>query len=101
MSVTLTVVVGAGVGAIYDRWARRSADPEAAERMGVLAATGMIVGESLWGVAFAGIVYATGSDAPLALVGADWEIPGAVGGTMLFCALVGILYSRAVRANRR
>ena len=39
--------------------------------MGVLLATGFIVGESLFGVAFAGIVAATGSDAPqIALVGA-------------------------------
>ncbi len=55
------------------RWAKRQADPEAAERMGVLAATGMIVGESLWGVAFAGLVYATNSDAPIALVGDSFE----------------------------
>jgi len=100
MSVTLTVVVGAVIGAVYDRWARRSTDPEAAERMGVLAATGMIVGESLWGVAFAGIVYATGSDAPLALVGDSWEIPGALGGTVLFLAIVGLLYRQARRATR-
>ncbi len=100
MSVTLTVVVGAAIGAVYDRWARRSADPEAAERMGVLAATGMIVGESLWGVAFAGIVYATGSDAPLALVGTGWEVPGAVGGTIAFLMLVVMLYRQAARATR-
>jgi hypothetical protein len=36
--------------------------------MGVLLATGLIVGESLFGVIFAGIVAATGKDAPLAIV---------------------------------
>ena len=42
--------------------------------MGVLTATGMIVGESLWGVAFAGIVDRDrGNDAPLALVGDGFE----------------------------
>ena len=97
MAVTLPVVLGAVIGSFYDRWARRQPDPEAAERMGVLAATGMIVGESLWGVAFAGIVYATGSDAPLAIVGASWETPALIGGTALFLGLVGLLYRYARR----
>ena len=92
MAVTLPVVLGAVIGALYDRWARRQADPEAAERMGVLAATGMIVGESLWGVAFAGLVYATNSDAPIALVGDSFEPVALGGGTILFLALVALLY---------
>ncbi|MBJ6120331.1 OPT family oligopeptide transporter [Sphingomonas mollis] len=100
MTVTLPVVIGAVIGSVYDRWAKRQADPEAAERMGVLAATGMIVGESLWGVAFAGIVYATGSDAPLALVGDSWAVTAAVGGTALFLILVVILYRYAQRMVR-
>ena len=37
--------------------------------MGVLAATGLIVGESLFGVLLAGIVVAAGSPTPLAVVG--------------------------------
>ena len=36
-------------------------------------ATGLIVGESLFGVVFAGIVAASGTDAPLALVGEGFE----------------------------
>ena len=92
MAVTLPVVLGAVIGASYDRWARSRSDPEAAERMGVLAATGLIVGESLWGVGFAGIVYATNSDAPLALVGPSWETPGLVGGTVLFLVLIAAIY---------
>lgn len=92
MSVTLPVVLGAVIGAVYDRWAKRQADPEAAERMGVLAATGMIVGESLWGVAFAGLVYATNSDAPIALVGDSFEPIALGGGTILFLALIALLY---------
>ncbi len=97
MTVTLPVVLGAVIGAIYDRWAKRQRDPEAAERFGVLAATGMIVGESLWGVAFAGLVYATNSDAPLAIVGAAWEPVALIGGTILFLALVALLYRYARR----
>jgi hypothetical protein len=52
----------------------------------------MIVGESLWQVVFAGIVAATGSDAPLAVVGAGFTHAALVGGTVLFVALVWWLY---------
>ena len=92
MAVTLPVVVGAVVGHYYDRWADRRPDPEYARRMGVLTATGMIVGESLWGVGFAVIVYATNSDAPLAMVGEDFAMPALVGGTVAFLALIWGLY---------
>ncbi len=65
MSVTLPVVVGAVIGRFYDRWASRRQNAEFAKRLGVLTATGMIVGESLFGVVFAGIVAGSGTDSPL------------------------------------
>jgi len=44
--------------------------------MGVLLATGLIVGESLFGVAFAMLVGATRQDTPLALVAENpWAVP--------------------------
>lgn len=64
MALTLLIPVGAVIGHLYNRWALRQSHPEFAERMGVLMATGFIVGESLFGVAFAGIVAATDSDTP-------------------------------------
>jgi putative OPT family oligopeptide transporter len=70
MSLTILIPVGAVIGHVYDRWARTAPDPEFAERLGVLAATGLIAGESLFGVAFAGIAAASGSPTPLALTGA-------------------------------
>ena len=94
MSVILPTVIGSVLGWIYDRWASRQADPEFASRMGVLTATGLIVGESLWGVAFAGIVAASGRDTPLALVGEGFAGPALVGGTVLFFVLVWFLYRR-------
>ena len=100
MAVTLPVVLGAVFGAAWDRRARRSRDPEAAERAGVLLATGMIVGESLWGVAFAGIVYLSGSDAPLAIAGDGWAPVALIGGTVVFLALVAALYRYAGRLIR-
>jgi len=66
---TLMVVVGAFAGWYYDRRAERSAKPEATKQLGVLLASGMIVGEGLIGVIIAAIVAFSGKDFPLALVG--------------------------------
>jgi len=69
MALTLLIPVGAVIGHYYDKWADGHKSPDFAKRMGVLAATGLIVGESLFGVAFAGVVAAAGTDTPLAVVG--------------------------------
>ena len=58
MEVTLLVPVGALIGWLYNRWADHSTNPAFAERLGTLMATGLIVGESLMGVAYAAIVAA-------------------------------------------
>ncbi|MBV9233635.1 MAG: oligopeptide transporter, OPT family, partial [Candidatus Eremiobacteraeota bacterium] len=49
-STTAPVVVGAILGWAYNRWAGRLADAERAKQLGVLVASGLIVGESLFGV---------------------------------------------------
>jgi putative OPT family oligopeptide transporter len=56
MEATLFIPVGAVLGWFYNRWATRSQSPDFAERMGVLMATGLIVGESLMGVVYAAAV---------------------------------------------
>ena len=93
MSLTLLIPVGAFLGWIYDKWAdRRAAHPEFAKRLGVLMATGLIVGESLFGVFFAGIVGATDNDSPLALVtDFAWAMPR---GLLVFAASIGWLYTK-------
>jgi putative OPT family oligopeptide transporter len=68
-SSTLMVVVGAIAGSFYDKRAERTAKPEATKQLGVLLASGMIVGEGLIGVLIAAIVAFSGKDFPLALVG--------------------------------
>ena len=65
--------------------------------MGVLAATGLIVGESLFGVAYAGIVAGSGSDAPLAVVGEGFATIAEFGGAALFIGLLWWIYSRTQR----
>jgi putative OPT family oligopeptide transporter len=98
MALTLLIPVGALIGWLYERWAERTGNPEFGKRMGVLAATGLIVGESLFGVTFAGIVAASGSDAPLAVVGEHFERYAMWIGPVAFAALVGWLYARTRRA---
>jgi len=97
MALTLLVPVGAFIGWRYERWAERTANAEFAKRMGVLAATGLIVGESLFGVAFAGIVAASGSDAPLAVVGEGFETYALWIGPLAFAAVIAWLYARTRR----
>lgn len=98
MAVILPVTIGSVVGWYYDRWSDRTANPELARRMGILTATGMIVGESLWGVAFAGIVAASGSDTPLAIMGEGFETPSLAIGLALFVALTVALYRFSQRS---
>lgn len=97
MSVILPTVIGAVVGWFYDRWADRTATPERARRFGVLTATGLIVGESLFGVLFAFVVAGSGTDSPLAVVGAGFATPALIGGTVLFAAMVALLYRATMR----
>lgn len=98
MAVILPVVVGAVLGWFYDRWAEGRANPGFAHRMGVLTATGLIVGESLFGVFYAGLVYATDSDAPLAVVGDGFQIPSIFVGLGLFAGLIALSYARTRKA---
>jgi len=100
MATILPVSIGAILGWMYDRWAdKRGSGAEFARRMGVLIATGMIVGESLWGVAFAGIVYGTNKESPLALpfIGEGFETKALIDGAILFVALTAWLYRYTVR----
>ena len=96
MSLTVLVPIGALIGWFYNRWAARQRDPAFAERMGVLAATGLIVGESLWGVGFAAIAAATGSSTPLALVGENGY--AAPVGALVFAVALAWFYSRTRKA---
>jgi putative OPT family oligopeptide transporter len=101
MGATLPVVIGAAAGYYYDRWADRTARPAYAKRMGVLMATGMIVGESLFGVLYAGIVVASGQNAPFALVGEGFATLALIAGAVIFFGLVGLLYRRTMTGVSR
>lgn len=92
MAVTLPVVIGAVIGRLYNRRAERARYPDSTKRMGVLLATGLIVGDSLLNVAFAGVVAATGSGSPIALVGDGFGFFALLAGLAVFVALLAWLY---------
>jgi uncharacterized oligopeptide transporter (OPT) family protein len=95
---TLMVVVGAIVGWYYDRRAQRASNPEATKQLGVLLASGMIVGEGLVGVLIAAFVAFSGKDYPLALVGDEFADNAAVWiGSGVFAGTVFLLYRWAAR----
>ena len=98
MALTLLIPIGALLGWFYDKWAARTSNPEFAQRMGVLLATGLIVGESIMGVVYAAIVATTRSDAPLALVGDNgWAVPL---GIVIFAVVVVGFYAWTQRETR-
>lgn len=99
---TLMVVVGAVAGWWFDRRADRGLkNPEATKQLGVLLASGMIVGEGLLGVVIAAFVAFTGKDYPLALVGNAFASGPArwIGGAA-FALVMVLLYRWVARLGR-
>ena len=68
----LMAIAGAVAGWIFNRRVADRPDGEAAQRLGVLVVSGLIVGESLFNVALAGLIVVTNNGAPLALVPEDF-----------------------------
>jgi putative OPT family oligopeptide transporter len=99
MSATLPVVIGAIIGHFYDVWANRTRDPGYSKRLAVLVASGMIVGESLFGVILAGLIVGFSSDAPLALVPADFAYMNWIG-LIVFVVLIAVLYGWIMKRAR-
>ncbi|OYV65352.1 MAG: hypothetical protein B7Z72_12345, partial [Gemmatimonadetes bacterium 21-71-4] len=91
-STTLMVVLGAIAGHWFERRADRGPAPEATRRLGVLLASGLIVGESLVGVLLAALVVFSGRPAPLALVGAGFANASVWLGGVVFAAAIAWLY---------
>ena len=104
MSATFAVVVGSVVATWYGKVARESSNYPRAERLGTLMASGLIVGESLFGVLNAALIVAFNNDVPLALVPEEFA-PAKALGVIAFAALVVWLYAwlarRAPRSERQ
>jgi putative OPT family oligopeptide transporter len=99
MSATFAVVVGALISYWYDRRIRTLPDPERAERLGTLVASGLIVGESIWGVINAGLIVGLSKDAPIGLVPAGFALAPWLGLAGFVAAIVW-LYGWMLRRSR-
>jgi putative OPT family oligopeptide transporter len=92
-STTILIVFGALAGKWYDIWSATKPNGEVARRLGVLLASGLIVGESLFGVLLAGIIVADkGVAEPLAVVGDSFATAATWIGVLAFIAVVVGLY---------
>jgi putative OPT family oligopeptide transporter len=97
---TLMVVVGAVAGWLYDRRCDRNPRPAASKQLGVLLASGLIVGEGLLGVVIAALVAFSGKDFPLALVGDEFAANAAVWlGGIVFAGTLFLLYRWIARVR--
>src|SRR5437660_5203473 len=94
---TLMIVVGAIVGWLFHRRADRTPKPEATRQLGVLLASGLIVGESIIGVAISAIVVFSGKGAPLSLVGPNFGTAAVFVGGIAFAVTAFLLYRWILR----
>jgi len=100
-AITFTLVIGAIVGFLYNRTVAGRSYGEVARRMGVLLASGLIVGESLFGVFNAATIVAT-QNAEWAVIpafGDSW--PAMLVGVAVFAGLTFLLYSWIIRRSAR
>ncbi|WP_297188397.1 oligopeptide transporter, OPT family [uncultured Corynebacterium sp.] len=89
ITVTCTVPIGAFIGYFYDKWSdKHGAIADQMKRLGVLMATGLIVGESLFGVLNAGIIAGSGVASPLQVVPDSFEGAANWIGLVVFIALL-------------
>lgn len=93
VTIVLPTVIGAIIGHFWNRMAARTARPEFTERLGVLLATGLVVGDSLFGLAFAGAVGVIGDPAKLAIVGDDFAGASEWIGVAAMVALLWVTYA--------
>lgn len=91
-AVTFMLVIGAVVGFVYNRFVSGRAYGEVAQRMGVLLASGLIVGESLFGVFNAATIVASGNADWAAVLGLADTWPAMTAGIVAFAVLTAGLY---------
>jgi len=98
MSATFAVIVGAVLSHWYEGRTRSMPNPDRARRLATLVASGLIVGESVWGVINAGLIVGFSKESPLALV-SDTFAPAPWLGVLGFVGLVVWLYGWMLRRS--
>jgi len=100
-AVTAPVVVGAVIGWLYDKKVAKDRMAEPAKRLGVLIASGFIVGESLFNVALAGLIVGTQKPNPLEVPFAPSEHVGMILALIAAAVVVFVLYGWARRTANK
>jgi putative OPT family oligopeptide transporter len=100
MSATFAVIIGAVLSHWYDKRVASAPNPERAMRLGTLVASGLIVGESLWGVLNAGLIVSLNNDAPIGLVPAEFALAPWLG-VIGFLGAIVWLYGWMLRKSGR
>lgn len=100
-AVTAPVVVGALAGWIYEKVVAKDRMAEPAKRLGVLVASGFIVGESLFNVALAVLIVATQKASPLEVPFAPSEHVGMIFALIAAAVVVVGLYGWARRSANK
>lgn len=98
MSATFAVIIGALLSRWYEGRTRSMPNPERAQRLATLVASGLIVGESVWGVVNAGLIVALTKEAPIALVPESFA-PAQWLGVLAFVSTVAWLYNWMLRRS--
>jgi putative OPT family oligopeptide transporter len=91
MSATFAVIIGALLSHWYEGRTRSMPHPDRALRLATLVASGLIVGESVWGVINAGLIVGFTTESPIALV-SDHFAPAPLLGALAFIGTVAWLY---------
>ena len=91
-AVTMMLVIGAVAGWLYEKGLKGKSFEEVGKRMGVLMASGLIVGESLFGVFNAGVIGATENEAPFAIFNLGEAWPDMLVGVIAFAVITVLMY---------
>lgn len=98
MSATFAVIIGALIGHWYDTRSQSMPNPGRSRRLAILVASGLIVGESIWGVINAGLIVGFAKESPIALVQAEFAAAPWLG-VLAFVGIVVGLYMWMLRRS--
>jgi putative OPT family oligopeptide transporter len=101
LTTTTPIVLGAVIGWVYVRWVSGKQYEATAKSLGVLLASGLIVGESLFGVLLAALIVGSNHETPLAVVGDDFSPASVILGGLAFVIVIVAMYSGIRRLAAR
>lgn len=101
VSLVLPTVLGTVIGHVWNKMAQGTQRPEFTERLGVLLATGLVVGDSIAGLIYAGAVGALGDPERLSVVGESFLPASEWIAVVAFVALLVAVYTRTKAAALR